>query len=87
MLAGAAMADYLHSHNVASTSLFSFHRDYADMGALDQYDAADLDDREYAPIDMDARRRAEAALAERDRRERRGGAGVRAALDSDEGEW
>lgn len=60
--------------------------DYREMDVLDQYDEALLDEREYAPLDQEARMAAEAALAERDRLEGRGRVTrLAAALESDEG--
>ena len=53
---------------------------------LDEYDAGLLDERDYAPLDQDARRAAEQAMADRDRREGRRAGRLGAALESDEGE-
>lgn len=39
--------------------------DYIAIPELDQYDARDLDERDFAPMDFDARRRAEDELDER----------------------
>lgn len=52
--------------------------DYAERPELDTFDAEDIDNREYAAMSRDARRRAEKEMANRDRREglgqyRRGG--------------
>ena len=44
--------------------------DYRPMGALDEYEVDGLDDHEYGPMDFNARAAAEAALAQRDERER-----------------
>ncbi len=55
------------------------------MGVLDDYDQNLLDEREYAPMDFDARRAVEAELAERDRREGRRTGRLGAAQESDEG--
>jgi Mini-chromosome maintenance protein 2 len=59
------------------------------MGVLDQYDENLLDDREYDSLDPDARAQAEAAMADRDRREGRfrGRNRIAAALESDDGEF
>ena len=60
--------------------------DYRDMGQLDAYDSQMLDDRSYDDNDPDARRAAEAALEQRDRRERRRAGGrLGAAFESEEG--
>ena len=56
------------------------------MGALDRYDSAGLDDRDYEGLDPDARRAAEAALQERDRREGRVRSRVAAVMESDDEE-
>jgi DNA replication licensing factor MCM2 len=45
-------------------------RDYREMGAMDEYEAEGLDENVYDDIDFGARAAAEAALAERDVRER-----------------
>ena len=60
--------------------------DYQVMGVLDQYDSQMLDDNDYVD-DPEARLRADAALQDRDRKERGGrGAGrLGAALESEEG--
>ncbi len=55
------------------------------MGVLDDYDQNLLDERDYAPMDFDARRAVEAELAERDRREGRRTGRLGAAQESDEG--
>ncbi len=47
--------------------LYISHREYRPKPHLDRYEGRDLDDREYAPIEQDARAAAEAQLAERDR--------------------
>lgn len=55
---------------------------------LDQYDDAMLDERDYDGLDPGDRAAAEAAMADRDRREGRfrGRSRIAAALESDEGE-
>jgi hypothetical protein len=55
--------------------------DYQAMGVLDQYDQAEIDNREYDPIDQDTRRAAEQAL---DRQSGRGGRLDEAFQDDDE---
>lgn len=64
---------------------FSTYSDYKEMGVLDDYDQNLLDERDYAPMDFDARRAVEAELAERDRREGRRTGRLGAAQESDEG--
>jgi hypothetical protein len=60
--------------------------DYRDLGPLDRYEAAMLDDREYGAVDTEARLRAEATMQERDRREGRvRGSRLGAALADDDG--
>lgn len=56
------------------------------MDALDRYDAAGLDDRDFDALDPEARRAAEAALEARDRREGRGRSRIAAVMESDEEE-
>ncbi len=53
---------------------------------LDEYDAAVLDDKDYAPLAYDDMRAAEAAMEDRDRREGRRGGRLGAAAESDEEE-
>lgn len=60
--------------------------DYEDMGALDRYDSGGLDEREFDALDPDARRAAEAALQDRDRREGRGRSRIAAVMESDDEE-
>ena len=60
--------------------------DYQGMDALDRYDAAGLDDRDFDALDPEARRAAEAALEARDRREGRGRSRIAAVMESDEEE-
>lgn len=84
------MSELKHSPNAPTTHLPaplpSFCSDYQDLGALDRYDSAGLDDRDFEALDPEARRAAEAALQERDRREGRGRARVPAVMESDEEE-
>lgn len=56
------------------------------MGALDRYDSGGLDEREFDALDPDARRAAEAALQDRDRREGRGRSRIAAVMESDDEE-
>ncbi|KAI0694356.1 MCM2/3/5 family-domain-containing protein [Cytidiella melzeri] len=58
----------------------AFYSDYAVKEVLDRYSDADLDDEEeYAALSASQRRAAEAKMDRRDRFERRGGTGSRAA--------
>ena len=60
--------------------------DYRDMGVLDQYDAAILDNREFSSLDPETRAAAEAAMMDRDRKEgRTRKSRIAAALESDDG--
>lgn len=52
---------------------------------MDTYDSALLDDRDYAPMDYDARRRAEEAMMARDRTTHRRDAGRLGAAFSEDG--
>lgn len=62
--------------------------DYRRIDELDEYDARDLDDREYAPISMAARQAAEVALATREEAEQRRFDRMPAALrDMSDGGW
>lgn len=73
--------------SLLSLSPFGACSDYRDMGVLDAYDSAMLDDRDFGTMDDDARARAEALMAERDRVQGRfRGSRLGAALESDEGE-
>ena len=57
-------------------------RDYASNDLLDNYSGADIDDGEFDEMSAAARRAAEIQMARRDRLERAGGRGRRAALRS-----
>ncbi|RYG51463.1 hypothetical protein EON67_03335 [archaeon] len=60
--------------------------DYREMNVLDTYDASQLDERNYAPMDYDARLAAEEDMVDRDRREGRGQRPrIAVALTSDDG--
>lgn len=60
--------------------------DYKDMGQLDQYDEAGLDNREFAGgLSYDARRAADEEMSARDRREGRRRGRAEAAMYSDGG--
>lgn len=61
--------------------------DYKDMGALDGYDAAGLDERDYGGMDYEARQAADRDLDVRDEKEgRRRGRGRDAAMSETGGE-
>jgi hypothetical protein len=59
-------------------------RDYQDADALNEYEDADLDAREYRDLNVDERRAAEESMKKRDRREQ-ARRGVAVASDSEDG--